>query len=94
MTTTHLSGDPPGALIAMKSSAGLLALCAAGLVAGSAAAPLVHTSNGYVQGTTDNGVDVFHSIPFAAPPTGDRRFRAPAPVSSWSGTKVRASSHR
>lgn len=32
-------------------------------------------------------VVVFRGIPFAAPPTGDRRWRAPRPVVAWTGTR-------
>ncbi len=50
------------------------------------AAP-VKTESGLVQGVEENGVLVFKGIPFAAPPVGPRRWRAPEPPEPWSGVK-------
>lgn len=47
---------------------------------------VVQTHDGTVQGKLEDGVFVFHSIPFAAPPVGDFRFRSPQPVIPWQGT--------
>jgi para-nitrobenzyl esterase len=44
---------------------------------------LVKVEGGLVQGTVDSGLTVFKGIPFAAPPVGDLRWRAPQPVSNW-----------
>jgi len=41
---------------------------------------VVKTDDGYVSGINQNGIRVYHGIPFAAPPTGDLRWRPPAPV--------------
>lgn len=40
------------------------------------------TANGKIQGTanTDKTVRIFKGIPFAAPPVGDLRWKAPQPV--------------
>ncbi|HEY3186708.1 MAG TPA: carboxylesterase/lipase family protein [Solirubrobacteraceae bacterium] len=48
---------------------------------------VVETSLGAVQGTGDGDVLVFRGIPFAAPPVGELRFRAPAPAAAWSGVR-------
>ena len=40
--------------------------------------PTVHTDCGPVAGARVGGANVFKSIPYAAPPTGTRRWRAPA----------------
>jgi hypothetical protein len=37
------------------------------------------TAQGVLVGTTDNGVNVFLGVPFAAPPTGDRPMEATGP---------------
>lgn len=42
-----------------------------------------NTTLGPVKGYSYDGVTYFHSIPFAAPPTGDRRFKAPEPATPW-----------
>ncbi len=44
-------------------------------------------TGGTVSGTADEGISIFKGIPFAAPPVGDLRWRAPAPVKPWSGVK-------
>jgi para-nitrobenzyl esterase len=43
----------------------------------------IKVDGGMVQGTTEDGLAVFKGIPFAAPPIGDLRWRAPQPVSKW-----------
>lgn len=47
----------------------------------------VTTATGKVSGVRDEGSGVysFKGIPFAAPPVGDLRWKAPQPVSPWSG---------
>jgi para-nitrobenzyl esterase len=46
------------------------------------------TANGVVEGArTDAGIRVFRGIPFAAPPTGELRWKAPQPVASWTGVR-------
>jgi para-nitrobenzyl esterase len=48
--------------------------------------PHVETADGRVAGVTvASGVNAFRGIPFAAPPIGDRRWRVPMPVESWTG---------
>jgi para-nitrobenzyl esterase len=44
-------------------------------------------TGGAVSGVAGNGISIFKGIPFAAPPTGDLRWKAPAPVTPWSGVK-------
>ncbi len=50
-------------------------------------APIVLTAEGPVRGIRRDGSLAFLGIPFAAPPTGRRRFQAPQPVQPW--TEVR-----
>ena len=44
-------------------------------------------TGGEVQGVVTEGISIFKGIPFAAPPAGDLRWKAPAPVQSWTGIK-------
>jgi para-nitrobenzyl esterase len=50
-------------------------------------AVIVKTDAGSVLGTQQGNLRVFNGIPFAAPPTGDLRWRPPAPVKPWDGVK-------
>src|SRR5689334_9342430 len=44
-------------------------------------------TGGAVSGTVENGISMFKGIPFTAPPVGDLRWKAPAPVKPWSGVR-------
>lgn len=46
-----------------------------------------HVSGGKVMGTVSNGVASFKGIPFAAPPIGPLRWKAPQPVIPWDGIR-------
>ncbi|MGE0599204.1 MAG: carboxylesterase/lipase family protein [Dehalococcoidia bacterium] len=48
---------------------------------------LVTTTYGRLEGLQKDGHQAFLGIPFASPPTGERRFKAPEPPASWSGTR-------
>ncbi len=47
----------------------------------------VTTAGGVVEGFTRNGVNRWRSIPYAAPPVGPLRFRAPQPPAAWTGVR-------
>jgi len=47
----------------------------------------VETGAGKLEGVEQNGVQVFKGVPYAKPPTGDLRLRAPRPVESWTGVR-------
>ena len=44
------------------------------------ASPRVQTVNGILEGIDCSGVKVFKGVPFAAPPVGNLRWKAPQPV--------------
>jgi para-nitrobenzyl esterase len=47
----------------------------------------ISTQSGLVQGMTGDGATVYKGIPFAAPPLGDLRWRAPQPPVAWTGVR-------
>ena len=51
---------------------------------------IVKTENGLVQGLSGNNarISVFKGIPFAAPPVGENRWKAPQPCADWEGTLI------
>lgn len=55
--------------------------------AGDATAPVVQTPLGELRGTLDGSVRVFRGVPFAQPPIGPLRFRAPRPASAWGAVR-------
>jgi para-nitrobenzyl esterase len=52
------------------------------------ATPPVQVTGGTISGTKSEGVKTFLGIPFAAPPVGDLRWRAPQTVVPWQGIKT------
>src|SRR4030095_2010429 len=53
-----------------------------------AAAPAaVKVEQGLLQGSVEDGLTVYRGIPFAAPPVGDLRWKAPQPPAKWSGVR-------
>ena len=47
----------------------------------------VEITHGKIRGIRTNGVNVFKGIPYAGRISGDRRFRRPAPLKPWKGTR-------
>lgn len=48
---------------------------------------VAHTSYGALRGDSTADVVVFRGVPYAAPPTGERRWCPPQPVPSWTGVR-------
>src|SRR5947209_13229576 len=48
---------------------------------------IVETRYGKVQGSEQGSILVWKGIPFAQPPTGQRRFQAPQPPETWAGIR-------
>ncbi|MWA04916.1 carboxylesterase family protein [Actinomadura sp. LD22] len=75
----------------------LLAILSATALAGAAALPAraaaqaagdtVTVKDGVLRGTVNADERLFLGIPYAAPPTGDRRFRPPQPAAPWQGVR-------
>ena len=89
-------------LLALAAAAALAAACggqSTGPAAGTAAAPAppalspdtpVAVTGGLVRGApseTHPGILAFEGIPYAAAPVGELRWRPPAPVEPWEGTR-------
>jgi para-nitrobenzyl esterase len=56
---------------------------------GAPASTSVKVVNGTVEGSTsDSGIRMFRGIPFAAPPVGALRWKAPQPVKNWAGVRT------
>ena len=72
-------------LVETASAAAVLAM----VLGAGVAAQEVRTDSGIVEGTKsgDGNVEVFRGIPYAAPPVGDLRWKAPQPVAKWTGVK-------
>ena len=47
----------------------------------------VKTEDGLVQGVFEDGLTIYRGIPFATPPVGDLRWRAPLPAAKWDGVR-------
>ena len=47
----------------------------------------VRIETGVIEGIQSGGLTVYKSIPFAAPPVGDLRWRAPRPALPWEGVR-------
>ena len=66
-------------------------LAAAALSGAGPAAPVVKVAQGALEGVRQGGSDAFLGIPYAAPPVGDLRWKAPRPAAGWSS--VRGAGH-
>ena len=81
-----------------RLAAGLAAVALAGVLAPSAASAaaepgrIVRTAGGPVQATARGDMVTWYAIPYAAPPVGDLRWRAPRPAAKWTETLARAKS--
>ena len=53
-----------------------------------AAGPIVDAPAGAVQGVSEGALNVFKGIPYAQPPVGPLRWRAPSPLPRWADMKT------
>ena len=54
---------------------------------------IVHITKGMISGKTDGEIEAYLNIPYAAAPTGERRWRPPADAASWSERGSRSACH-
>src|SRR5512133_3071001 len=71
----------------MRTALLLISICA---LVFAQAPPPVKVDGGLLQGTVEDGLAVYRGIPFAAPPVGDLRWRAPQPATRWDGVRQAA----
>ena len=64
-----------------------LTLALSVLLAPIASAETIRIASGLVEGAEEDGVRVFKGVPFAAPPVGSFRWRAPTPPEPWDGVR-------
>ena len=70
---------------------GVIVLAVAITIPGSVGAqttPPLKIDTGLLTGATHDGVDVYKGIPYAAPPVGALRWRAPQPAAVWAGIRI------
>jgi len=73
----------------MKTLIFLMTITVAFIMTGYSTLPpaQVKVKQGIVEGTIEDGLRVFKGVPFAAPPVGDLRWKAPQPAEKWEGVK-------
>jgi len=77
-------------LFSSLAATGLLAAAtpAAAEPAQAAGVPIVEAPAGALSGQIEGNLRVFRGIPYALPPVGARRWRAPAPMPHWQGVRA------
>lgn len=70
----------------LKAMVAAVALAAA-FVPAAGFSQTAQTRQGKVQGIRQGGADAFLGLPYAAPPVGEARWRAPAPAAAWKGVR-------
>lgn len=74
----------------MKKYLSLLIIALLASVAGMQGQPLLktHVETGFVEGLQDSTLAVYKAIPYAAPPVGKLRWKAPQPARAWEGVRL------
>ena len=74
----------------MKKYLFLLVFGLLGLATDMQGQPLLktHVETGDVEGVIDESLAVYKAIPYAAPPVGNLRWKAPQPAQAWEGVRV------
>jgi len=66
----------------------LMAAVLWGLASLAQAGPVARLDTGRVEGVETGGVRAFLGLPYAQPPVGDLRWRAPRPAAAWMGVRT------
>ncbi|MEU3459483.1 carboxylesterase family protein [Streptomyces sp. NPDC006733] len=81
-------------LLPLLSAAALLAATAVPATGAAASPhsarqgdPVVRTDRGLIRGVDHGSYSTFDGVPYAAPPTGPLRWRAPRPATAWRGVR-------
>ena len=78
-------------ILAGVAALGLIAACSTTATETSIAAdgkPRAKVANGVLVGALEDGIATYKGVPFAAPPVGDLRWKAPQPAANWSGERA------
>ncbi|MFI1650868.1 carboxylesterase/lipase family protein [Streptomyces avidinii] len=78
------------ALVALLASAPPAAASLSSSPSGGSPRPVVTVAQGGLRGQSRDGAQEFLGVPYAAPPVGDARLRAPAPAPRWPGVREAA----
>jgi para-nitrobenzyl esterase len=73
----------------LKTSRGAFLILCAALPLAAAISDPVHVDGGLISGAAGSSPEVraYKGIPYAAPPTGDLRWKSPKPAASWQGVR-------
>ena len=75
-------------MVALRRLVVFLAVCiATSSVSHAGQTPIVDAPAGQLQGQAEGALRVFKGIPYAVPPVGPLRWKAPVPLPRWSGAK-------
>src|SRR5258706_10044563 len=95
MSGRRMSWRARARLAAGVAAVGAMASCATAVGAstpharlhGAASRLVVAPADGRLRGEAAGGIDEFLGIPYAAPPVGRLRWRAPQPAAHWKGVR-------
>lgn len=74
--------------VAFILALGIFAAANSSARAAKTASAIVKIDAGEVRGVVGGGLEIFKGIPYAAPPVGNLRWRAPQPVKPWKGVRA------